>query len=59
VDSARCHERVTVFVGREPPVRVPGVKGQEAGVCVSWLCEEFHECPPDADEATVTMYARD
>jgi hypothetical protein len=25
---------------------------------VSWLCEEFHECPPDADEAIVTMYAR-
>jgi hypothetical protein len=20
--------------------------------------EEFHECPPDVDEATVTMYAR-
>jgi hypothetical protein len=25
---------------------------------MSWLCEEFHECPPDADEAIVTMYAR-
>jgi hypothetical protein len=24
---------------------------------VSWLHEEFHECPPDADEAIVTMYA--
>jgi hypothetical protein len=27
VDSAGWHERVTVFVGREPPVRVLGVKG--------------------------------
>jgi hypothetical protein len=37
---------------------VPGIKGQETGVHVSWLREEFHECPPDADKATVTMYAR-
>jgi hypothetical protein len=25
---------------------------------VSWLHEEFRECPLDADEATMTMYAR-
>jgi hypothetical protein len=25
---------------------------------VSWLCEEFRECPQNANEATVTMYAR-
>jgi hypothetical protein len=37
VDSARWHERVVVFVGRESPVRVPGVKGREAGVRVLWL----------------------
>jgi hypothetical protein len=41
-----------------PPVRVPSVKGQEAEVRVSWLREEFRKCPPDADEATVTMYAK-
>jgi hypothetical protein len=58
VDSVGWRERVTVFVGREPPVRVSSVKGQEARVRVSWLREEFHECPPDADEATVTMYTR-
>jgi hypothetical protein len=37
---------------------VTGVKGLDAGVCVLWLREEFRECPPDADEATMTMYAR-
>jgi hypothetical protein len=58
VDSAGWHERVTVFIDREPPARVPGIKGREAGVHMSWLCEEFCECPPDADEATVTMYTR-
>jgi hypothetical protein len=35
-----------------------GVKGQEAGIHVAWLREEFHECPPGDDEATVTLYAR-
>jgi hypothetical protein len=25
---------------------------------VSCLREEFHECPPDADKATLIMYAR-
>jgi hypothetical protein len=58
VDSTEWHERVTVFIGREPSMRVLGVKGREAGVRVSWLREDFRECPPDADEATMTMYAR-
>jgi hypothetical protein len=58
VDSAGWRERVTVFVGREPPVRVPSIKGREVRVRMSWLREEFCECPLDADEATVTMYAR-
>jgi hypothetical protein len=39
VDSAGWHERVTVFIGQEPPVRVLGVKGREAGVRVSCLRE--------------------
>jgi hypothetical protein len=58
VDSAGWRERVTIFVDQEPPVRVPGVKGREAGVHGSWLHEEFCECPLNADEATVTMYAK-
>jgi hypothetical protein len=39
-------------------MKVPGVKGREAGVHVTWLREELHECPSNADEATVTLYAR-
>jgi hypothetical protein len=58
VDSAQWRERVTDFIGQEPPVWVPGVKGREARVRVLWLREEFHECLPDADEATMTMYTR-
>jgi hypothetical protein len=27
VDSAGWRERVAVFIGREPPTRVPGIKG--------------------------------
>jgi hypothetical protein len=38
-------------------MRVPIVKGREDKVRVSWVREEFRECPLDADEATVTMYA--
>jgi hypothetical protein len=58
VDSARWCERVIDFIGREPPVRVPGIEGREVGVCLMWMCAEFRECPPDADDATVTVYAR-
>jgi hypothetical protein len=39
-------------------VKVPSVKGREGGVRVNWLREEFCECPPGANEATVTLYAR-
>jgi hypothetical protein len=58
VDSAGWCERVTDFIDRESPVRVPGVKGRKVRVCMSWLHEEFCECPPDADEVTMTMNAR-
>jgi hypothetical protein len=44
-------------LGHEPPSKVPSVKGREVRVHVSWLREEFQECPQDADEATVTLYA--
>jgi hypothetical protein len=57
VDSAGWHERVTIFVGWELPVRGPGIKGQEARVRVLWLREEFRECSPNSDEATMTLYA--
>jgi hypothetical protein len=58
VDSAGWRERVIVYIGRELPVRVSGVKDREARVCLSWLCEKFHECPLDADNTIMTMYAR-
>jgi hypothetical protein len=58
VDSTSWRERVAAFVGQEPPMRVPDEKGREARVCMMWLREEFRECPIDADEATMTMYAR-
>jgi hypothetical protein len=58
VDSASWCERVTAFIDRELPVRVLGMKGREAGVPVTWLREEFCECPSDAGDAAVTMYAR-
>jgi hypothetical protein len=58
VDSAMWHERVASFLGCEPPAKVPGMKGQEARVHMSWMCEEFQECPQDADYATVTLYVR-
>jgi hypothetical protein len=41
VDSAMWHERVAAFVGHEPPVKVLGVKGCEAGVRERWLHKEF------------------
>jgi hypothetical protein len=43
VDSTMWRERVATFVGREPPTKVPDMKGREAGVYVRWLREEFHE----------------
>jgi hypothetical protein len=58
VESASWHERLAAFVDREPLAKVTGLKGQEAKVYVMWLCEEFYEYPPDANESTVTLYAR-
>jgi hypothetical protein len=58
VDSVSWLERVAAFVSREPPVKVAGVKGREAEVRMTWLREEFRECPLDVDEAIVTLYAR-
>jgi hypothetical protein len=58
VDSASWRERVATIIGQEPPTRVLGVKGREAGVRMTWVHEEFHECPLDVDKATMTMYAR-
>jgi hypothetical protein len=58
VDSAGWRKRVIVFIVQEPLAGVSGIKCREAGVRVSWLREEFCECPPDTDEDTVTMYTR-
>jgi hypothetical protein len=58
VESSTLRERVATLLGREPLVKVLCVKGREAGVYVTWLREEFRECPPGADDATVTIYAR-
>jgi hypothetical protein len=58
VDSVSWSERVAAFIGRESPTMVPGVKDREARVHVMWLCEEFQECPSDANEATLTMYTK-
>jgi hypothetical protein len=58
VESALWCERVAAFIGREPSMKVVGMKGREARVCVTWLREEFHECPLGAHKDTVTLYAR-
>jgi hypothetical protein len=58
VESSTWRERVAGFLGREPPTKVPNVKGREAGVHMTWLREEFLECHPDVDEAIVTLFAR-
>jgi hypothetical protein len=39
-------------------VKVLGMKGCEAKVCVMWLREEFRECHPDANKAIVSQYTR-
>jgi hypothetical protein len=57
-DSSGWRDKVADFLGREPPMKVLGVKGRETGVCVTWLHEEFHECPPDVDDATMSRYTR-
>jgi hypothetical protein len=57
-DSSGWHDRVAAFLGRELPTMVLGVEGHEVGVCVTWLHEEFTHCPLDADEATMSRYAR-
>jgi hypothetical protein len=58
VQSTTWRERVAGFLGQEPSTKVPGMKGREVRVHVTWLREEFHECPPDADKAIVTLYIR-
>jgi hypothetical protein len=47
-----------LFCGREPPVKVPGMKGREARVRTTWLHEEFTHYPEDADDAIVCRYVR-
>jgi hypothetical protein len=55
VESSTWRKRVATFLGRKPLPKVPNVKGQEVVVHVTWSCEEFRECPPGVDEATMTL----
>jgi hypothetical protein len=58
VETSMWRERVAGFIGREPPTKLPGMKGRDAGVHVMWSHEEVRECRLGANEATVTQYAR-
>ena len=46
--------RVEAFLGRELSEQV----ARTSGVPISWLWEEFAQCPEEADEETVGYYYR-
>ena len=46
--------RVEAFLGRELGEQV----ARTSGVPISWLLEEFVQCPEEADEETVGYYYR-
>ena len=48
--------RVEVFLGRELPPVTSGARS--SGVLISWLRQNFGQCPDHADEQTVTYYCR-
>lgn len=52
--SDNWRDRVAAFLGRE----LPPDAARTSGVPLSWLRENFAECPVDADEQTVTYYCR-
>ena len=45
-----------LFLGRELPPETPGTRS--SGVLISWLRQNFGQCPDHADEQTVTYYCR-
>jgi hypothetical protein len=56
--SEGWHGRVEEFLGT--PVPTPqgeeARRGRVSGVPLHWLRERFANCPPDADEGTITHY---
>jgi hypothetical protein len=48
--------RVQAFLGRDLPLEAPG--NRTSGVPISWLRQNFAQCPDVADEQTVTYYCR-
>lgn len=57
-DSTGWEDRVAHFFGRALPELEPGRTRRTSGVPLNWLRAEFHECPQNADEQTVTYYCR-
>jgi hypothetical protein len=58
VQSAGWVGHVAQFFGRPLPDVEAGKKRRTSGVPLRWIREQFGECPPDADEATVDYYWR-
>jgi len=54
--AAGWRGRVEAFLGRELPPETPGARS--SGVLISWLRQNFGQCPDHADEQTVTYYCR-
>ncbi|XP_021309200.1 protein MAIN-LIKE 1 [Sorghum bicolor] len=57
-ESEGWENRVHNFLGRALPELEAGKKRRSSGVPLRWLREQWHQCPPDADEATVNYYCR-
>jgi hypothetical protein len=57
-ESEGWENRVSQFLGRPLPELEPGKKRRTSGVSLRWLREQFHQCPADADDATITYYCR-
>ena len=50
--------RVAKFFRRPLPELQPSKKRCSSGVPLKWLCEEFHQCPLGANEATMNYHCR-
>jgi hypothetical protein len=57
-DHVGWRQRVADFLGRNPVDITKRRKGREAGVHISWLCQEFQHFPKGVDDAIVSYYAR-
>lgn len=56
VRSDGWRARVEAFLGRELPAETPA--SRTSGVLISWLRQQFAQCPDNATEETVTYYCR-